>query len=204
MKIAIDIDEIVVEYLKSFLKFLNAEKKININYYEVLDYNNLCSGKGLNLEQVQEYIQEHTSGDSTLLNLELIKGSLDSINFLENNHEIFFVTSRHVSNEEKTRTFFKKHFPHKEFKIIFSGDAWGGNKSKSEICFEENCSILIEDNLSYAKDCARKGVKVLLLNKPWNQNFENYKNIVKVNDWNEILEKINEFEKQEAIYKNAN
>lgn len=66
----------------------------------------------------------------------------------------------------------------------------GENKSKSEICGELGISIFIEDNSSYALDCAKKGIKVLLLDKPWNKNYEKHPNIIKVNSWEEILERL--------------
>jgi uncharacterized HAD superfamily protein len=190
MKIGIDIDEIIAEYLKSFLEFLNSEKKISINYNEVLNYNYIGQSKGLGKEQIQKYIQEHTAKEINLVELELIEGCLEAINLLDDNHKVCFITSRHISNEKSTIQFFKKHFPDREFKIIFSGDIWGGNKTKSEICKEENCEIMIEDNADYALDCAKKDIKVLLLDKPWNKNYEKHENITKVENWKEILEKL--------------
>jgi len=187
MKIGIDIDEIVTEYMKSFLEFLETEKGICVDYNSITEYLNPCQSEGMKREHVKQFVQEHTEKEYTLLELDIVDGSLNAIDFLDKNHEICFITSRHISNKEKTHHFFKKHFPNNEFKIFFSGDCWEGSKTKAEICIEESCSILIEDNPDYAFDCAKKGIKVFLLGKPWNKDYEKHENIIKVQNWNEIL-----------------
>jgi len=52
---------------------------------------------------------------------------------------------------------------------------------------------VIEDNQDYALSVAQKGIKVLLLNQPWNANFEAHENMKKVNNWEEILRFISNF-----------
>jgi len=190
MKIGIDIDEIITKYIDSFIEFLRIKKQKVLDYNTILDCNDFGHLINLDKNQVQEYIQEHTNQRLTLLELDLIEGSLEAINLLHNSHEIIFITSRHPSNKGNTLKFFEKHFPRKKFKIIFSGDAHKGNKLKSEICKEEGCEIMIEDNPNYALDCANKGIKVFLMNKPWNQKIGFNPNIIKVNNWNEIIDNL--------------
>ncbi len=59
---------------------------------------------------------------------------------------------------------------------------------KSVICKRLWANIMIEDNLENAIDCANIGIKVYLLDKPWNQNYDKkiHKWIIKVKNWNEI------------------
>jgi len=194
MKIGIDIDEVVVKYIESFLEFLKSEKNIFINYPEILNYHQIGTSVKANNGQIHQFIYEHVHQEGVLLNLELYEGAVDSINFLDKIHEIFFVTSRHISNKDSTTQFFKKHFPNRDFEIIFSGDAWGGAKTKSEICKEKGISLLIEDNLNYALECASNGIKVILFDKPWNQEKDLPSNIFRVNGWKDALEKIKNIE----------
>jgi uncharacterized protein len=135
----------------------------------------------------------------TLVDLEVIEGSIEGLDLLDKNHELIFITSRHISNKEQTHAFFKKYFPNKEFKIIFSGDAWGNAKSKAEICVEEGCDLMIEDNHKYALSCAEKGIKSILIEKPWNKEKEDNENIIRVKDWKEILEKVEELNLKKNI-----
>jgi len=199
MKIGIDIDEVIAEYLKNFLEYLSSKKGIYIDYSDIKDYNSLSNVLGIDDEKVGDLIIDHTNNTLALLELELIEGSLEAINFLDDNHEIYFITSRHPSNKIKTIDFFKKHFPNKNFKIIFSGDAWGGNKSKAEICLEIGCDFIIEDNSVYAKECASNGIKVILFDKPLNKLEKPTKNIFRVRGWKEAIDKINKFELRQNV-----
>jgi uncharacterized HAD superfamily protein len=47
---------------------------------------------------------------------------------------------------------------------------------------------MIEDNLEYAIELANNGIKVFLLDKPWNQKYnpEIHKSITKIYSWDEI------------------
>ena len=49
---------------------------------------------------------------------------------------------------------------------------------------------MIEDNKDYACACAEKGIKVFLLEKPWNKIYEEHPNIIKINHLKEVLEQI--------------
>jgi len=99
MKIGIDIDEILTEYMLSFLEFLKKEKNIFKEYCDFSTYDFEGNLK-MTREEVKNYIAEHTSNPLSLVELSLIEGSLESINLLDNNHEIIFITSRSLKNKE--------------------------------------------------------------------------------------------------------
>jgi len=48
---------------------------------------------------------------------------------------------------------------------------------------------MVEDDLHYAYELADNGIKVYLLAKPWNQQYQNgmHSEITKVNAWKDIL-----------------
>lgn len=193
MEIGIDIDEIITEYMKSFLEFLKKEKNLFGKYEELFTYKfEKCFN--VSKEEFQEYIQEHTNTELALVELGLIEDSLEAINFLDDRHKICFITSRNLSNKEKTFEFFRKHFPDKDFKILFSGDIWGDNKKKYELCLEEGCEVMVEDRFKTAFECAENGIKAILFNKPWNKSEKTHKNLIRVNNWKEALKKIKEVE----------
>ncbi len=188
MKIGIDVDEIVVEYIKTLSIYLEKTRGKKVLYGDIFN----CNLEGpfeMTQQEVGDLIKEHTS-EEIVVNLDLVEGSKESINLLRKIHELFFITSRHTRNEKATLLFFEKHFPGNDFKILFSGDAWeNGNKSKFEICADNEVGVFIEDNPDYALACAQNDIKVFLMDKPWNQNCE-HENIVRVKNWKEILEKL--------------
>lgn len=59
---------------------------------------------------------------------------------------------------------------------------------KSKFCLDLWAQFMIEDDLRFARDIASKWIKVYLLDKPWNQDYNQSidKWIIKINNWDEI------------------
>ncbi len=189
LRIGIDIDDVVVEYLKSFLDYVEKKEGKKFLYEEIFDYS-FQDILGVSREEIWNLVKGHES-DEIIINLDLIENSKESIELLNNVHKIFFITSRNTKIKNTTLLFFEKHFPNHNFKILFSGENWdNGNRSKQEICKDYGIEIFIEDNLDYALDCATNGIKVFLIDKPWNQKENLPENIIRVKDWKDILVKI--------------
>src|SRR3989339_605385 len=161
LKIGIDIDDVIVNFIEPFLYFYNKK------FHE----------------------------------LELIEEFKNKINFLFKNYEVFFITARPLSIKEKTERFFEKSLKNKKYTIIYSVNYHYNNsyegKSKVEICKSLGLSYFIEDNQYNALDCAKKGIKTFLINKPWINNLgiffqnESKNNFKKVLDCIEKKENMN-------------
>lgn len=191
LKIGIDIDEVVVEYIKHYLKFCEANLGKKFLLEEISKFN-LWKVLDISREEVVGIARKFNE-ERLFLELNFIEGSKNAINFLSKENDLFFVTSRPPEIKVETIKFFEQHFPELNFEIIFSEKSNGNEKSKAQICKEFEIPLLIEDRRKYALDCAQNGIKVLLMDKPWNQNCE-HENIIRVKDWKEVLEKIKEIE----------
>ena len=55
---------------------------------------------------------------------------------------------------------------------------------------DNNINLIIEDSLIHAIECAKNGIKVILLNKGWNQG-ELHTNITRINSWKEVPQLLN-------------
>jgi len=206
MKIGIDIDDVVVEFVRGFCEFLsnieNNSFKIEKTAFVFENAYTYDLGKlmGISKEEENKLINDFNKSEN-FSNLDFLPGAKENISSLENgDNKIFFITSRPLSVEKQTRDFFKKNFPKNNFELYFSGEKWGKLKSKGEICSELGVEVMIEDNAYFALDCAKKGIKTFLLDKPWNQDYEKHENIIRVKDWEEIMNHLNKL-----IYKeNAN
>jgi len=186
MKIGIDIDEVIVEFLKGYLEIYEKiyGKK---GFYKDFHSYNFWECLPISKEQAIRIAEEFFDSEE-FENIEFVKGAKQAVQTLSKNHELIFLTARPVKIKEKTIRFFNKHFPESSFEIFHSGDFFAGNKSKAEICKDLGISFLIEDNEHYALDCSKNCEKVFLLDKPWNQNMKNQKNIIRVKNWQEIME----------------
>jgi uncharacterized HAD superfamily protein len=184
MKIGIDIDDVTSEFFSPFLEYVNKINGTSIKFEDITVYRS-WEIMGVSQEKSLKSSDDfHAAG--CLLYVNLIEGSKESINKLSQEHEVVFITSRPPHWEKTTHEFLKKHELH--FPVHFAEHlSVKVNKKKSEICLEHGVNIMIEDSKEHALDCAEKGIKVFLLDKPWNQNFE-HENVERVRGWKEILE----------------
>lgn len=98
-------------------------------------------------------------------------GAFDALQRLKQDHDLVVVTSRQHVIRDVTLEWIDRHFPD-TFSAVYFGNHFakeGVSKKKSEICAEIGAHILIDDNPTYAYDCASNGLQVLLYN--WNMGY---------------------------------
>jgi uncharacterized HAD superfamily protein len=189
MKIAIDIDEVVVGFVNKYMEFIETKGFRRVDFEDVIsfDLGNLFGiDRDLDRELLNEFNKSRYFGE-----VEFIDGARDGVCFLRDNHDICFITARPVDVSKKTRDFIMNEFNILGDKVIFSGDNFGGNKRKDEICKDLGIKLIIEDNGSHSIVYAENGLKVLLLDKPWNRKFE-HENIFRCFSWDDVLVKVEE------------
>lgn len=111
------------------------------------------------------------------------------INKLSKIHNIYFVTARDKELETLTHLFLRKN------EISYNDLFVLGSHYKVDKARELNCSIFIEDNYNNAIQLSTAGFKVLLIDTNYNRKPLNH-NIIRVNDWKEIVAIINELSLQ--------
>jgi uncharacterized HAD superfamily protein len=188
MNIGIDLDDVVFEFVKPTLLFFNERYKRNVLFEEVSSYN-FSEVFDIDLNKLQKFICEIIN-DEFHLNMELCDFAKEAILDLLKENNIYFITSRVYRGN--TLESLQKHFSN--FELHFSSNPYlkTSGKTKSTICIEKKIDFMIEDSPEHALDCADAGIKVFLIDRPWNQNFE-HKNVIRVKDWKEIKNKIEEF-----------
>ncbi len=193
MKIGVDIDDTLVEFTKKLIEFYNSKKNTSFEF-ERLNTWKFEEVFDLSLEEVLELIREFYFSPE-LSEVGFVEGAKESLIYLSKKHNILFITARHLDIKDATSFFIDNHFKdHFEFELIFSSDEWNDGKVKHEICVEKEVDLIIEDRLEYALPCSEKGIKVILLDRSWNQCGTLPENVIRVNNWKEILEKIGEIE----------
>ena len=196
MKIGIDMDDVIADTIDEFIKFFNDKYYKNIQLSEWKNYHTWdCDFfKGDKSEGIALFDEFFCLKAQKI---KPIKDSREILSELGKNNELFIITSRDIRFKNETEKFLTQNFPSINFKIIFSGEIYGG-KSKSQIARELNLDFMIDDNLDYAEACVQEGIRVLLFDKPWNQGDSG--KVERVYDWKEILEKINGLEIKNGIY----
>jgi len=190
MKIAIDLDDVVVDFVNGFLKTYELIYGKKFPFEKIISYN-FCKCLKIPKEEAYGLVNRFYETDY-FKNIVFIKGAKEGIHKLAKKGQIYFVTARPLKIKDKTRVFIEEHFPNIFLEIIHSGDLFSNQgPTKATICKKKNIEFLIDDNKNYAIECASNGTKVLLFDKPWNKDLDNDKNIYRVYNWREVLDIIN-------------
>jgi uncharacterized HAD superfamily protein len=187
--IGVDLDEVLVEFLPSFLEFFERKNGTRIPINTVRSYNFWESGLGKTREEaialalVEEFYQSRDFD-----NLPTTNGAEAAMTELSKSGLIYVVTSRPSHFKSKTTAQLRKHFPAISSHVIYTGDFNRVGKTKAEVCQELALTEFYEDNLSYARACAPHVRRVYLFDKPWNQGEVNG-NITRVISWQEAMQR---------------
>lgn len=184
--IGIDLDEIIADFVRTFIDFYKEIYGRKILFEEIKTYNFWEQGLGKNREEAIKLVDEFYNS-RYFDNIPLIDNARQAIGKLSLEKRVYIVTSRPNRFKEKTEEFVNNHFFGKEIRVIYSSDFHKENgNTKAEICTNLRISDFVEDNLEYARECAERGVRVFLYDKPWNQGKLN-RGIIRVKSWQEIL-----------------
>ncbi len=202
-QIGVDIDGTLSEQLNATLEYLEEEEGFSfditandINSWDFYLKDTSRNGK----KKISTFLEDILSNPIFLEYLKPIEGAKDSLNKLSERFEILIITARNGKNanvKKFTEEWLKENgFNYKAIYFV-------SNHQKSNFEIE----FLIEDNPLTAIDVARKGIKVLLLSRPYNRNLKWMKfkermqfrwlkikgYILRVNSWYEILTKSLDF-----------
>ncbi len=192
LKIGIDLDDVVFEFMKTLVNYYNEKTRSNFLYEEMNSYK-ISDTLKINHEEVDDIIKEMIEKNKNL-DMAVCEFAKESILNLSKNKEIYFITSR--VHRKNTLESLQKHFSDINFELFFSSNPYVNNegKHKGEICLDLNIDYMIEDSYEHAINCANSGVKCFLIDKPWNKNRGEHEKIIRVKNWKDILEKLEEFE----------
>lgn len=188
MKIGIDMDDVIVDFFPSFLRFYNQRYEKDFKFQDMTDYHIWKIGIGRDREEAITLVDEFYNSNE-FSQIPFVNGARKGVEELaRQNGDLIIITSRPIRFREKTQSFLEKHFRDIKFKIHYSSGLHEQGGTKADICKIEGVEIFLEDCLKYAEECVFNGISVLLLDKPWNQGSNG--KAERVYNWDEILEKI--------------
>ncbi|MFA4995661.1 MAG: hypothetical protein WC536_00780 [Patescibacteria group bacterium] len=186
MIIGIDIDDVLAESNLAFDKYHN--KKYGTNFKKA-DHYTFDLGKIWNVtedECTARLVDFFNSGHS--LNIEPVTGAKEALLELAKDNELKVITARMEDFKDHTVEWLAKHYPSHLLEVHHANHYYGLNTNKkSDLCLKLGVEVLIDDCLEFAEECAEKGIKVLLLDSPWNQCDDLSDNIIRVKTWDEIV-----------------
>jgi uncharacterized HAD superfamily protein len=193
MIIGIDIDEVLSEMIEHFLEYNNRIYGTKYKKEDMFDYNIENVMKLTEAQVLQIFVQFHDSPEFHAIRTK--EGSEDAISRLAKKHELHVITARTNDIKEDTHKWLEKNFPEAFKHVHFANDRWNtGTQTKDELCNDLKIQIMVEDNFNFAKKIAARGIKVLLMDGPWNQIETLPENVIRVKNWKEAEKIINEHE----------
>lgn len=187
--IAIDSDEIISAFIDGFIGYNNSFFKTNLTRKDIVSFE-LGQILGITEQEVEERIEKYfESGEAR--KIQLIEGSKEGVQtLLKLGYEIHVITARPLVLKDETLRWINKNFPNQFAQIHFAFNPYvesSEQKKKSQICKEIGSDILIDDNLVNVLDCAKEGIRVLLMDALWNQTEHLPENVIRVKSWKEII-----------------
>ena len=191
---AVDIDEVLADFVNTFLTYHNSLygsslRKDQVNSYEFWELWDITKEEAI--RRVYEFYKT-----PQFLNLPTIPGAKEGARSLARKHRLVVITSRPYDIYKDTNSWLEKNFSR-----CFSGryftnqwakadSKYNNHRKKSDICKKLHVDTIIEDSLECALDCASFVKNVILLDCPWNQCKSLPTNVKRVNSWKEITEEI--------------
>lgn len=164
--------------------------------YTVSDYHIYDFAKvwGCSQDESNHKVHEFFKSTHFSSGIEVIPGAFEALRRLRGECELMVVTSRQHIIQEPTLEWLETHFPD-VFQAVHFGNHFaleGTSRKKSEICHAIGAHVLIDDNPSYAMECAAAGINVLLYDwdyeYPWSKTDDGPRHdlVTRVRDWTEV------------------
>lgn len=189
MRIGIDIDEVLAEYIPKFIAWFKKIYGISLN---LNDFKGYQLRDIINCSEEEESAVLNTFSQEEVKYLEPIDGSKEIVSELARNHKLYVVTARKPCDADIAIDWVNRNYPGCFLGINLCRDGDGRRIPKSVVCNSLGLDILIEDSLSHMQDCCEHGINVLLFgNYPWNQ-YEGAlpERVYRVNNWLEVLKRV--------------
>lgn len=188
--IAVDIDEVLADFISYFVYFHNLMYKTAASKEDIKKYYLNEIFQTDREEMTIRYLEFKAL--HLIERLKPVKGSLSGIKeLIKKGFEPHLVTARPQMIEKETRRWLAIHFKGIELPIHFTHTINGGpQRKKSAICKDIGAKILIDDHIENALECAENGITVYLFDAPWNKTASLPDNIIRVKSWKEIISKL--------------
>ncbi|MFA5093330.1 MAG: hypothetical protein WC543_05260 [Candidatus Omnitrophota bacterium] len=175
MKIGVDIDGVVADFVGSFLPELN--KYCNCSSEDIVNYDFEKNIKINITDSQNKELWGIINKNKLYSKLKLIKGCEIALSDIIKNNSIILISSRKKEIRGDTLAWLKK------YKISFSKLKLFDSK-KEKIKAMSKCDIVLEDDLEVARALSALDVQVLLFDYPWNRIGSNIK---RIKSWGQAL-----------------
>lgn len=187
--IAVDIDEVLVPHSEHLINWYNQEYGTNLGLEDNHSPDPEVWGvktKEEAIKRVQRYFSHPRWTEAQPLD-----ESVAALRKLDQKYNLIVVTSRDTILEKVTRNWINQHFKEifKAAHFVAEYNLEGKSRSKAAVCLSVGADYLIDDRLDIVKEASRVEISCILFGDyPWNQAEKLPSGVVRVKNWQEVLE----------------
>ncbi len=187
MKIGLDCDDVLADFETSLVSIYNQRHETFYKPGDLTPDHHYWKELG---EEITSNIWDIVQPPEFSSKLKPINGSIQGVSTLVNcGAELYIITNRTITPNEITLNWLERNYGNVFSDIKYgSNDCFNGRPPKGEICKELKLDFFVEDIIKNAKSIENVGIQTLLLDKKWNQEFENTELIKKVYSWKDIVD----------------
>jgi 5'(3')-deoxyribonucleotidase len=189
--IAVDLDDVLAEHAQEFVNYSNKKWGTNLKVGDYQDH--WAEIWNVDEAETQRRLRGYLDAGQ-FAKYKTVTNADKILTELKNRYKLVILTARQKSLQKDTLYWVKKHFTGIFDDVHFAG-VWdlpmeqAVKMDKTAVAKQIGADYLIEDQPRYALPAARGGIKVLLFGDyPWNQMEKLPKGMVRVKDWQEVLE----------------
>jgi uncharacterized HAD superfamily protein len=187
--IAVDIDEVLMPHFQDLIDWYNKQYGTELT---LLD-NHPTDPRPWGTDSFEEAIRRvHRFFDTQMFkDSKPFSEAKHAVRKLSRNYEMIVITARDTILERVTRDWLDEHFKELFTATHFTAryNLEGEIQTKASVALTNKTDYLIDDALDHCEDAAKVGIKALLFGDyPWNQTDKLPKGVVRVKNWQEVLD----------------
>ena len=180
MKIAVDIDDVLLDFNSKFCEYFNHQFKTNYCKKDINKWN-FYTNWNVSRETINKiYYKIYKNDILPLIDIDIIN-ILDQLNKIYNIDLVTAKSSNYKSELIRNLEIvnINKDLHYNEILMV--------NDKPYDLKCRLNYDIYIDDNPNLVRKIRKNSKKVLFLfHQPWNKEVEEHDNIIRISNWNEI------------------
>lgn len=179
--IGVDLDDTVVEFVAGFMEYHNRfygtalarHQFTNWDWHHVLG----CTEEEAKRRGIEFYHSAHH------LKMNAVPGAQHALRLFQKKYTNIGITAREPIRAPRMRIVVRRLFGDSFTRIHFLGT----QKPKGDLCARLGVRFMVDDGLHNAQSVGEKGIRVYLMDRPWNQCEALPPNTIRVFHWDDIV-----------------
>jgi uncharacterized HAD superfamily protein len=180
-KIGIDLDDTVVEFLGGFLVYHNRVYGGTLERHHFTTWN-IHEVLGCTESEGTRRCVEFCHTDDHL-NLAAVPGAQAALTLLCLKYDLIAITAREPQRAPRMLQVVKRLFGNMFTDVHFLGS----HRKKGDLCTDLGVQFMVDDGLHNAHSVGHAGIRMYLMDRPWNQCEVLPPNTIRVFHWDDVL-----------------